>query len=195
MTRILLLVGVVLMMVACEETAQVPRPRTYPRVIFPEKSYRVYNPKDCPFSFDIPRYAKAERDSVFFDEKAPNDCWTNIYYPDFNGQLYCSYYPINSERELQQLIDDGHKITSKHIIRADFIDEKIIQKQGNVYGVLFEVEGAAASGIQFYLTDSTRHFFNAALYFNAEVRPDSIKPIFEFVKADVLRMLESFEWQ
>jgi gliding motility-associated lipoprotein GldD len=164
-------------------------------VIYPEKGYQKYNPANCPFSFEIPVYASAEKDSVFFDERPPNDCWTNIHFPDFNGQLYCSYYPVRNPRELQQLIDDGHKITSKHIIRADFIDEKVISKEGRVYGVLFEVEGAAASGIQFFLTDSSRHFFNGALYFNAEVRPDSIQPVFEFVRADVLKMIETFEWK
>jgi gliding motility-associated lipoprotein GldD len=185
----------ILLWSSCEETTQIPRPRTYPRVNYPEKGYQTYNPANCPFSFDIPVYASAEKDSVFFDERPPNECWTNIHFPDFKGQLYCSYYPVSHPNQLQQLIDDGHKITSKHIIRADFIDEKVISKEGRVYGVLFEVEGAAASGIQFFLTDSSRHFFNGALYFNAEVRPDSIQPIFEFVRADVMKMIETFEWK
>jgi gliding motility-associated lipoprotein GldD len=193
--RFLFLLGLLIILISCEENHSVPKPRSYPKVEYPEKTYVTYNPKNCPFVFDIPAYSKAEQDTTFFDEKPPNDCWTNVYFPAFNGQLYCSYYEVKSPADLEKLIADGHKITSKHNVRADFIDELVIQKKGKVYGVLFDVQGPAASSIQFYLTDSTNHFFNASLYFNTEVRPDSIKPVFEFIREDVLRLIESFEWK
>jgi gliding motility-associated lipoprotein GldD len=182
-------------LLACEEKVQVPKPRMYPKISFPEKAYETYNPANCPFVFDIPKYARAEQDTLFFDERPPNDCWTNIYFPDFNGQLYCSYYPVRNKQELEKLISDGHKISSKHIVRADFIDELPISKSNRVYGVLFSVQGASASGLQFYLTDSTRHFFLASLYFDAAVRPDSIKPVLSFIEQDIYQLIESFEWK
>lgn len=186
-----------LFLLACSQgDVTVPKPRIYPKVIYPKKSYEVFELQKCPFRFEIPSYARAERDTLFFDEKPPNDCWLNILFPDFNGQLYCSYYPVKKPADLDKLIADGHKISSKHIVRADYIDELTISKPDkNVMGVLFDVQGAAASGLQFYLTDSKKHFFLASLYFNTEVRPDSIKPIFEFVRNDVLHLIETFEWK
>lgn len=184
-----------LMLSACEEKIAIPKPRMYPKVHYPEKGYQTYDPQNCPFRFDIPHYSAAEQDTMFFEERPPNDCWTNILFPDFKGQLYCSYYPVRNREELDKLIADGYKISSKHIVRADFIDERVINKPNQVYGVLFNVQGAAASGLQFYLTDSTRHFFLASLYFESEVRPDSIRPIFEFLEKDIFQMIESFEWK
>jgi hypothetical protein len=49
--------------------------------------------------------------------------------------------------------------------------------------------------LQFFLTDKKNHFFRAALYFNTQVRPDSLAPIYEFVKEDVFKLIETFEWE
>jgi gliding motility-associated lipoprotein GldD len=192
---ILLSMVLICVMSACTEPVPVPKPRSYPRIDFPEKQYVAYEPENCPFRFVIPAYAQAERDTQFFDTRPPNDCWINVFYPQFNGQLYCSYYPVRNMKELDQLITDGYKMTSKHMVRADFIDETLINKEGNVHGVLFDVSGAAASGVQFFLTDSSRHFFSASLYFNTSVRPDSLKPVIDFIHMDILKMIESFEWR
>ena len=80
--------------------------------------------------------------------------------------------------------------------KATFIDEFPIKKQNGVNGMLFKVEGPAASPLQFFLTDSLgqKHFLRGALYFNTQARPDSLAPVLDFVKRDVEKMLETFEW-
>jgi gliding motility-associated lipoprotein GldD len=180
---------------ACEEPAIIPKPRTYPRVEFPARQYQTFVHSDCSYKFETPNYSIVEQDSVFFNEKAPNNCWINIKYPIFNGQLYCSYYPVRNREELDKFITDGHTIANKHTIKADYIEELLIDNGHSVYGTLFNIEGPAASGIQFYLTDSTRHFFKASLYFNETVNPDSIAPVLEFMKHDINHMLETFRWE
>jgi len=193
--RLLLSIALSFILAACVDPVNIPKPRSYPRIDFPEKTYSYYEPEGCAFRFLIPEYASAERDTKFFDTRPPNDCWINIFYPDFNGQLYCSYYPVRNLQELDQLISDGYKLTSKHMVKADYIDETLIHKEGGVNGVLFDVSGAAASGVQFFLTDSSSHFFSASLYFNTSISPDSLKPIIDFIHLDVLKMIESFEWK
>lgn len=179
----------------CVETPPTPKPRTYPKINFPEKSYEVFDHPNCPYKFEIPVYGQVEKDSIFFGEKAPNDCWINVLYPDLNGQLYCSYYAVKSPEQLEALIIDRYRVASKHTIKADYIDEYIIDLDQGVYGMAFEIEGPAASGFQFFLTDSLDHYFKASLYLNAKVVPDSMAPIVEFLKADVYHMIETFEWQ
>ena len=53
----------------CEEYTPVPKPRAYPRVIYPEKVYKPFDATYCNFTFDMPAYATIEKDTSFFDEK------------------------------------------------------------------------------------------------------------------------------
>ena len=46
-----------------------PKPKAYPRVIYPERKYEMYDPKDCPFKFEKPVYATVTQDTVFFGQK------------------------------------------------------------------------------------------------------------------------------
>lgn len=88
-------------------------------------------------------------------------------------------------------------MTDWHNKKATYIEEAPFAKSNNVKGVLFTVEGPVASQLQFFITDSLEktHFFRGALYFNTRVRPDSIAPMYEFVRKDVERMLETFKWK
>jgi len=45
------------------------------------------------------------------------------------------------------------------------------------------------------LTDSTRNFFRGALYFNNVPNKDSIAPMENYIREDVIRIMESFEWK
>jgi len=180
---------------SCGEGPVVPKPRTYPKLVFPEKEYVRYADDNCPYSFEVPTYAVVEKDSIFFGERAPNECWINIFYEEFNGQLYCSYFPVGSQAELESFMVDGYRIASKHTIKADFIDEYQIDRGPDMSGMAFEIEGPAASGFQFFLTDNKNHYFKASLYINAKIVPDSLAPIIEFLKPDVYHMIETFEWK
>ena len=86
---------------------------------------------------------------------------------------------------------------TSHNKKATFIDDVPIQKPNNVKGMLFRVEGPVASQLQFFLTDSLeqKHFFRGSLYFNTQARPDSLAPVFDFVRKDLEKMLETFEWK
>jgi hypothetical protein len=45
------------------------------------------------------------------------------------------------------------------------------------------------------VSDGKRHFLRGALYFNDKTEIDSIQPIFDFIKADIYKMIESTKWQ
>jgi gliding motility-associated lipoprotein GldD len=61
--------------------------------------------------------------------------------------------------------------------------------------LIYEIGGNAASSIQFFLTDSTKHFIRGALYFNVAPNTDSISPVVDFVKKDIYHMIKTFEWK
>ena len=60
---------------------------------------------------------------------------------------------------------------------------------------MYEITGNAASNLQFHATDSTHHFIKGALYFYAKPNYDSILPAVEYIKKDILRLIESLEWK
>lgn len=168
-----------------------PKPRGYFRIIFPKKDYQIYM-QGCPFTFAYPKYAYIEPDK---NPKA-KPCWLNMQFPQFNGTLHLSYESIQSKKEFNELVEDAHKLSFKHTVKATSIDEGVIAyPDRKVYGIYYTIEGNAASSVQFYLTDSTRNYIRGALYFNTEPRLDSIQPVLTFVKKDVEVMIKSFRWK
>lgn len=184
------------LLAGCEDHTPVPKPRAYPRVIYPEKVYKPFDASYCHFTFDMPVYAQIEKDTAFFDEKPKDECWFNLSVPALNAQFFCSYYPVNSRKDFDELVSDAYAMTNKHNIKASYINEIPVRRpEDRVYGIVFNVEGAAASTYQFFLTDSTRNFFRGALYFNTQVRPDSLAPVINFMKKDLDRMVGTLKWQ
>ena len=168
-----------------------PKPRGYFRIFYPKKDYQAYD-ASCPFTFIYPKYAFIEPD------KNPDakPCWLNMQFPQFNGTLHLSYEKIASTKEFNELIEDAHKLSFKHTVKATSIDEGVINyPERKVYGIYYTIDGNAASSVQFYLTDSTRNYIRGALYFNSEPRLDSIQPVLRFVKQDVNVMIKSFRWK
>lgn len=193
--RIVLFFGVLMLIAACNnEPAFIPKPRAYPRVIYPKKTYQQFDTDFCNFTFEYPTYAEIERDTTFFDEKPAHPCWFNVYIPAFGSRLHCSYYPIGQGKSLDRLKQDAFEMVNFHNKKANYIEELRIEKNNNVSGFAFMLDGPAASPMQFYLTDSTTHFLRGALYFNTQVNTDSLAPVYEFVKADVMKMIETFQW-
>lgn len=194
--RKLFLLACLPMLLQCSsEPAFAPKPRAYPRVFYPEKAYQAFDENYCQFTFDFPMYAEIEQDTVFFDEKPAHPCWFNVYIPAFESRLHCSYYPVGRGKSLEQLRQDAFAMVDFHNKKANYIEELSVQKPNGVSGFIFMLNGPAASPLQFYLTDSTRHFLRGALYFNTQVNPDSLAPVYEFVRQDILKMIETFEWR
>nr|WP_308472292.1 gliding motility lipoprotein GldD [Mucilaginibacter phyllosphaerae] len=186
------LILMVLFIAACGGNADyAPKPRGYYRIVLPKKDYREYT-GGCPFTFQYPKYGKIEQD------KSANakPCWQNIQFAQFNATLHLSYQPVTSKKEFNELIEDAHKLSFKHTVKATSIDEGIIRyPDRKVYGIYYTIDGNAASSAQFYLTDSTHHYLRGALYFNSEPRLDSIQPVLNFIKKDVDVMIKSFKWR
>ncbi len=184
-----------LLLSACYRPEYTPRPRAYPKVEYPQKAWQNFQLSSCDLSFEYPVYAVVQRDSFFFDEAPPHPCWFNIYFPDFDAKIHCSYYQVGRPKSMDRLKQDAFEMVDWHNKRANFIEEKGVRLPNGVTGFVFNIEGPAASPFQFYLTDSTRHFLRGALYFNTSVNPDSIAPVFDFVRQDIMHMIETFQWK
>lgn len=176
---------------SCNEEDDVysPKPRGYMRIDFPEKSYTHFS-SDCPFEFDVPAYSNMRLNSTTNSEP----CWYNLEFNSFKATLHLSYKQVNDN--LAQYLDDAHEIANKHQIKATGVDEiTVVLDSAKVYGLVFDIAGNAASPLQFYLTDSTKHFLRGSLYFNAVPNADSLKIVVDFLKKDVLKLINTTRWK
>ncbi len=182
--------------VACEEPVYAPKPRAFPKVEYPERAYQQFGEGYCDFTFEYPTYAKIIQETTYFDEKPASDCWFDIYLPAFDSRIHCSYYPVTKENNFEKLKSDAFNLAGKHNIKANYIDELPIKKNDGTTGFAFDIDGPVASPFQFFLTDSTQqHFMRGALYFRTQARPDSLAPVYEFIKKDVMQLINTFEWE
>ena len=194
--RYLLILFCALDLTACEQNNFTPKPRGYFNIPFPERKYQVFDMPGYPYTFEYPAYAKITKDSTFFGEKAENPYWINIEFPSLNGKIYLSYKEIGShDNSLEKLVNDAFKMTYKHTVKADFIDEKEIHNNNGVSGLFYDVGGNAASAKQFFATDSTHHFLRGALYFDAAPNADSLAPVHRFLQEDMWRLVETLKWR
>jgi len=193
--RLLILTFSIFLIASCGEDISTPKPRGYPKVVYPERAYQDYSSDDCPFTFQYPTYSKIQKEEKFFDSPVENACWMDLKLEPFNGSIHMSFKEIGPKNTLPHLIEDMHKLTAKHVVKADFIEDYTIKTDNQVGGMLFEVGGDAASAIQFFLTDSTTHFLRGALYFESTPNADSLAPILDFVRDDLNHMIDTFEWK
>jgi gliding motility-associated lipoprotein GldD len=187
---LVIVAGVILFFSSCGGESFSPKPRGYYKIEFPEKSYRVFN-TGCAYSFAYPVYAEMIPET----NKVSEPCWYNLYFKRFNGRLHMTYYDIQSKSEFEGLVEDARTFAFKHTVKANAIDQKLISyPDKKVYGIYYSIEGNTASSVQFFLTDSVKHYFRGALYFNERPKYDSIQPVVAFIKKDLDKMISTFKW-
>lgn len=177
-----------LLCIACTKS-YIPRPYGYQRIALPDTAYTRLDTSALPYSFEL-----SDNAQVIYKTAVDEKYWIDIVYPTLNAKVYCSYRPI--ENNLSILNEESREFVYKHAVRADAIPEQGFENPTqHVYGVFYELYGNTASPIQVVLTDSTTHFFRAALYFNTTPNQDSIAPVLEYIQGDIIRIVESFEWR
>jgi gliding motility-associated lipoprotein GldD len=175
------------LVISCNET-YTPKPRAYFRIEFPEKTYTRFE-NDGPCTFEIPKYSFIQKDT----SKNAEDNWNNLVFPQLKGKLYLTYKELNND--LSKYMEDSRTLAYKHTIKADAITEQVfIDPEKRIYGILYEIKGNAASPYQFFATDSTKHFLRGSLYFNVYPNKDSLAPVFDFIKPDIIHLIETIEW-
>ena len=181
-------------MEGCKEK-YTPKPRGYFRIDFPAKVYHPLRP-GFPYVFDIPDYAEIIKDSYNPDQQN----WINVSIPNNKAEIHISYYQLDQQATankvlLNKFMEETRKLAYKHTIKADAIEEQVFMNPSkNVYGLIYRINGNAASPMQFFLTDSTSHFMRGALYIRHVPNIDSIQPVLNFLEPDVIRLIETTTW-
>jgi len=168
---------------------ETPKPRGFYRIDFPEKKYQLFD-SICPFSFEYPIYGKIVKDM----DRNAEPCFFNIEFARYQGKIHLSYKDVS--KNVSKFIEDAHTLAYKHTIKADAIDENpVVDEKRKVYGLIYEIQGNAASSVQFYVTDSVKHFLRGSLYFNVVPNKDSLAPAIDFFRKDILHLIETLKWK
>jgi gliding motility-associated lipoprotein GldD len=164
----------------------IPRPIANLRVEFPERQYKTLE-LDCPYQIDVASYmASTSPDAEF-------PCHQDISLGQFNGTLHLSYVPIDNN--LVGLIGYSIDKVREHQVKASAIqDSMIFFPAQKVYGTFYEFYGNAATPFQFHYTDSVNHFVRGTVYFNATPNFDSIYPVLQYIKTDLIHLIGSNKW-
>ena len=173
-----------------------PKPYGYYRITVPDTSYVDFDqspipnhqlPIDYPYTFALSANAEVQ-------ERKTEPYWINIYYPALDATIHCSYKPVHNN--LRELTNDALEFVYRNASFANSIPEReYSHPEAHVYGVLFDLEGNTASSCQFFVTDSVHHFFRASVYCNCPPNADSLAPVYNYLRKDVIKMVETFEWK
>lgn len=172
---------------ACGTT--VPKPYGYFRIALPEKVYQEFDEPGFPYRFEYSESAQVQARTADGEEY-----WIDIVYPSIKAQVNCTYKPIKGN--LRELGADAEEFVYKHAGVATSIPEQGYENtDARVYGVYYELRGNTATPCQFYLTDSTHHFFRGALYYGCVPNQDSLAPITDFMCGEIRHLMETMEWK
>lgn len=194
------------LLMACSEEVFVPKPKLYLRPDLPNHSYvsKTIDHGTLAYTFLMPaqyslgtacddtllqlsyfRREELKRFAMQSFELSPIKGWLNMYACRFDSQ-----------DSLAKLLNYSIKLKEDHILKADGIESvKINNPAQKVYGTLFSLKGNVASNFHFHLTDSTSRFVMGIVELDATPNYDSLKPTLEYIKKDLDKITQSFQWK
>lgn len=189
---LLFAVTILFLFSSCEEGEYVPKPKGYNRIDLPTPKYKILEEKH-PYVFQYSTLAEIQKDVSSISE--PH--WISIHYPYFDADIQLTYKPlagVKDKERLNELIDDSYKLANKHQVKAYSIEETQVRTPSGKKVTIIELAGDVPSQFQFYVTDSKKHFMRGALYFKS-TQIDSLSPAIEYLKKDVMQLVNTLEWK
>lgn len=185
-----------LLWLSCTE-APVARPDGFMRIGLP--STEAYAPLNeaAPFGLDINAQAKVIVKEVLTEEGTEQaregEYWLDIVYPSILSTVQFTYKPVNNN--LEALVRDAQQLAYKHTVKASGMREQFFEyRDKKVYGLYYELSGASATTTQFYATDSTEHFLRGVLYHYSAPNADSLAPVTQFMREEILQLISTLNW-
>lgn len=187
---LLIIASTLLGMSSCKKT-YTPKPKGYNRIDLPVADYEWIK-DEHPYTF---QHNKA---SIVFDDtfNLYEPHWVHVYYPEFQANIQITYKNVvQDKKKFQELVNDAIKLAGRHQVKAYSIEESMIRTPSGKAACVIELVGDVPSHFQFYITDTTKNFLRGALYFPVANKNDSLAPVIEYVKKDVIQLLNTLEWR
>ena len=183
-SRVALFLISCLLSVACNKSYK-PKPRGYNQISLPIASYE---------NVVIKKKYSFEKNILAKQSKTDSLGWLNLIYKKYGAQVLITYKSINTASELSDYINESYKLISQHNKKASSIKETFIKTRRGKDAVIIELKGDVPTQFQFITTDSVNHFLRGALYFETATKNDSLAPIIEYIKKDMIHILNTLSW-
>lgn len=170
--------------ISCTQSYQ-PKPKAFNQIYLPKPNYKKVS-ISSGYSFEKNSLAKKSENKKYG--------WLNLSYFSQGAEVLLTYKKINSENHLEGLIDESFKLISKHQNKASSIIETEIKTIKNKSAKIIDINGEVPTPFQFIITDSTKNFIRAALYFEKPIKGDSLLPVINYIKNDMLHILNTLSW-
>jgi gliding motility-associated lipoprotein GldD len=201
MMRFLFICSIVVALLACEQkqVGDAPRPKGYNRIELPSAKYIPLEPGH-PYQFEMSAYAKVIPDTVTIGNKKEvfkaEPHWIYLYYPRWDAFIQITYKSLGGDQQkLKALINDSFALAYKHQGKAAGIHDYVMTTTDGRKAGLIELNGEVATSLQFFTTDSTKHFLRGAIYVKTATQNDSLAPIIRFLKQDALHLIQTLSWK
>jgi len=172
--------------ISCKDDYTV-KPIGQVRLEYPKAVYKKFE-ADCPFTFEYSTFSK--------EIKKDKPCWFVLHYPEMKANIYLTYFAVNGKEDLAKKIKDSEKLVQEQTVKASYISPReFVFDDTKVYGTLFELGGDSAINLQFHATDSIRNLLTGSVYFSTVPQYDSLQPAVNYLKKDVVHLIESLEWK
>lgn len=210
--RLCIPVIIIAAIVSCN-SPYVSKKRAYFNIDLPKRGYQQFEREGFPYSFEYPVYSQILQDSTYFDSNPENPYWINIDFPKFGARVFLSYKKIGGKalyrikqpdgtykdslgiNAFDKMVADAFTLTNKNDVVSNSIKDSLIHTPNNISGVFFKVGGNAATAKQFFLSDTSNNFIRGALYFDVTPNADSLKPVQDFLQADLEHIINTFKWK
>ena len=182
-----LLVVFSILLCTCSDS-NLPKQTAFLRIDFPEPKYLAFKETNHLFDF----YYNASAVEI----KTKNSKQLSLLYPKINFSIDLSIQKLNKPKDLEDNFSDFYLLLDTHSKKSNgvFVREyEDLNKR--IFSQIYEISGGVASPIQFYITDSTSNFIKGSLNLNFKSNYDSIFPSIQYVKKDVLILVESLNWR
>jgi gliding motility-associated lipoprotein GldD len=167
-----------------------PKPKGFNRIDIPSHEYKKLA-EEHPYTFEYSVHAQVLKDTSSIAE--PH--WIDLWYPQFRSNIQITYKQISNKEKLDELINDSYRLKKGHHKKAYAVDDAVIKTENGKTATIFQLEGEVPSQFQFFVTDSTKHFLRGALYFRTATKNDSLAPVIEYMKEDIMHLLNTLEWK
>ncbi|WP_461075432.1 gliding motility lipoprotein GldD [Spirosoma flavus] len=194
MLKQLLFVSTTLLVAACSGSSSdnyTPKPKGFPRFDLPKPVYKQIEATH-PYEFEYNSIARILPDT--FARSEPH--WIFINYPAWNASVQLTYKPVlHDVNRLRSMLEDSYKLAARHNIKAYAIEQRKLRLKSGLEASIIDLSGEVPSQVQFVTTDSTTHFLRGALYFNVATENDSLQPVIQYIRNDIVHMLNTLKWR
>ena len=202
----ILIIFLLILAMSCSQD-YMPKPKGFNRIDLPPHVYTL-SPDSLPYRFEVSKYARITRDSswVLMNEMkhrvspgkplTREKYWIDVVYDTLGADIEITYKELHNEEELaKEYVTDAIRLTNKHQVKASGIDESIVRTQHGLTASISVLSGEVPSQVQFITTDSTEHFLRGALYFKTATHNDSLAPVINYIKVDIVHLLNTLQWK